>query len=93
MAEPNLVARRAPRRTSSPAARSRRAGRDDRRRDRSIQFKPFGISLKFRPTVLGENGIGSGLLRVERSRTSSSDDAMVGPHALVLTRRAETTSS
>lgn len=60
----------------------------------SIQFKPFGISLKFRPTVLGENGI-----RIEVfSEVSEVSDVVetttqIGPVRTpsFLTRRAETT--
>jgi pilus assembly protein CpaC len=60
----------------------------------SIQFKPFGISLKFRPTVLGDGGI---RLEVASEVSEVSDTietaTQIGPvrTPAFLTRRAETT--
>jgi pilus assembly protein CpaC len=60
----------------------------------SIQFKPFGINLRFRPTVLGEGGI---KLEVFSEVSEVSDvvetTTQIGPVRTpsFLTRRAETT--
>lgn len=60
----------------------------------SIQFKPFGISLKFRPTVVGEGGIRLEVAS-EVSEVSDSIETLtqIGPIRTpsFLTRRAETT--
>jgi pilus assembly protein CpaC len=60
----------------------------------SIEYKPFGIGLKFRPTVVGEGGIRLEVAS-EVSEISDSLDAVVqiGPVRTpsFVTRRAETT--
>lgn len=60
----------------------------------SVEYKPFGISLKFRPTVVGEGGIRLEVAS-EVSEVSDSLEASVQIGAIrtpsFVTRRAETT--
>jgi pilus assembly protein CpaC len=60
----------------------------------SIEFKPFGISLKFRPTVVGEGGIRLEVAS-EVSEVSENVETLtqIGPVKTpsFITRRAETT--
>jgi len=60
----------------------------------SIEFKPFGISLKFRPTVIGEGGIrlevASEVSEVSETIETVTQNGPVRTPAF-LTRRAETT--
>jgi pilus assembly protein CpaC len=60
----------------------------------SIEFKPFGISLKFRPTVLGDGGIRLEVFsEVSEVSDSVETTTQIGPIRTpsFLTRRAETT--